>query len=47
MFIKHLQKSWVYILVCVDDVIVTGPLDSEVEDVISQLKNTFAMKDLG
>lgn len=47
LFIKHSGTSSIYILVYVDDVIIKGSCSKEVEGVINQLKNIFAMKDLG
>ncbi|KAE8673637.1 Calcium-dependent protein kinase 34 [Hibiscus syriacus] len=47
LFIRCLGKSFTYALVYVDDIIVTGQDETEVESVISQLSQEFSLKDLG
>lgn len=47
MFIRHASTSSIFILVYVDDLIITGSNSQEVEHVITQLKLLFALKVLG
>lgn len=47
MFIKSSPTSHVFIVVDVDDIMVTGSDSKEVEVVIGQLSSVFSLKDLG
>lgn len=47
LFIKKTHHSIVYILVYVDDIIVTGSNSRELDALITSLHNQFALKDLG
>lgn len=46
-FIRFTRDTTIYILVYVDDILVTGNDHSEVASVISQLNDKFSLKDLG
>lgn len=47
LFIKHAKGHFMFVLVHVDDVIITGTSSIEVEKVIAQLSSAFPLKDLG
>lgn len=47
LFIRYSPTSTIYLLVYVDDIIVTGSNSTEVAALISTLSSTFALKDLG
>ncbi|GKV02336.1 hypothetical protein SLEP1_g14789 [Rubroshorea leprosula] len=47
LFIFHHQSDWVYFLIYVDDIIVTGSTEKLVESIISLMGATFSIKDLG
>lgn len=47
LFVKHSPSSTIYVLVYVDDILVTGNVPSEVSYHISLLHKQFALKDLG
>ncbi|GKV19984.1 hypothetical protein SLEP1_g30170 [Rubroshorea leprosula] len=47
LFIFHYQSEWVYFLIFVDDIIVTGSTEKLVESIISLMGATFSIKDLG
>ncbi|KAM0001405.1 putative RNA-directed DNA polymerase [Helianthus debilis subsp. tardiflorus] len=47
LFIMKSRGTLVYVLVYVDDIIVTGNNNKAVNDVISRLSTSFAVKDLG
>ena len=47
LFTSFTPSSTTFILVYVDDIIVTGSSDSEVNILISKLNHAFALKDMG
>ncbi|KAK0602806.1 hypothetical protein LWI29_037126 [Acer saccharum] len=47
LFISHRPGHTLYLLVYVDDIIVTGSSDSQVRDFITTLAHRFSLKDLG
>ena len=47
LFIKQTGSDTMYILVYVDDILVTGNQESQIRTVISKLNDMFALKDLG
>ena len=47
LYVKLHEGKTVYILVYVDDILVTGDNDEEVNKIISYLNHTFSIKDLG
>lgn len=47
LFTYHCHNTHVFLLVYVDDIIVTGNNDSVVTEIISKLQSDFVMKDLG
>ncbi|KAK0588253.1 hypothetical protein LWI29_036741 [Acer saccharum] len=47
LFLRHRPGNTLYLLVYVDDIIVTGSSDSQVRDFISALALRFSLKDLG
>ncbi|QHN94291.1 Retrovirus-related Pol polyprotein [Arachis hypogaea] len=47
LFTRFTMKSVVYILVYVDDILVTRNCQDEISTLISQLNSTFSLKDLG
>jgi hypothetical protein len=47
LFVLHTGSTTVYLLLYVDDIIITGNNSTVVSDVISQLSTTFELKDLG
>lgn len=46
-FFKEIQGSMIFVLIYVDDIIITGPDSGELEKFISKFSKTFALKDLG
>ncbi|XP_025648306.1 uncharacterized mitochondrial protein AtMg00810-like [Arachis hypogaea] len=47
LFVRHNSSNVTYLLVYVDDIIVTGNNSQEIETLISQLHEKFSLKDLG
>lgn len=47
LFIYNHQKTTIYMLIYVDDIIVTGSSDKKVRELIQALQTDFALKDLG
>lgn len=47
LFIFHSNNTLIYIIVYVDDIIITGNNTSSIKGFISLLSNTFSLKDLG
>nr|KYP47850.1 Retrovirus-related Pol polyprotein from transposon TNT 1-94 [Cajanus cajan] len=47
LFVYSLGNNVIYILVYVDDIIITGNNSSVLHSIISQLNSTFSLKDLG
>jgi hypothetical protein len=47
LFTLQQEKSKLFVLVYVDDIIVTGTQDSDIEDFIKQLQSTFQVRHLG
>lgn len=47
LFIYKHEKVIIYLLVYVDDIIITGSSSKLVEDIITRLSNRFSLKDLG
>ncbi|XP_016169406.1 uncharacterized protein LOC107612088 [Arachis ipaensis] len=47
LFVRFTKTSTMYVLVYVDDILVTCNSDSEIVQLISQLNSIFALKDLG
>jgi hypothetical protein len=47
LFILQTPQATLYLLLYVDDIIITGTSQSFISDLISQLKTTFELKDLG
>jgi hypothetical protein len=47
LFILQSPQATLYLLLYVDDIIITGTAPSLISDLISQLKTTFELKDLG
>ncbi|KAH9651886.1 retrovirus-related pol polyprotein from transposon RE1 [Citrus sinensis] len=47
LFIKHDTKGLIIVLIYVDDILVTGPDSSVLEEFVAKLSKVFALKDLG
>ncbi|KAK8560971.1 hypothetical protein V6N13_026406 [Hibiscus sabdariffa] len=47
LFVRRVINNIVYLLVYVDDIVITGNDDVEVQEVISSLNKEFSLKDLG
>ncbi|XP_019261076.1 PREDICTED: uncharacterized protein LOC109239027 [Nicotiana attenuata] len=47
LFIYNSSTALIYVLIYVDDIIITGPSTSQILDVISKLGSRFSLKDLG
>ncbi|XP_016200541.1 uncharacterized protein LOC107641570 [Arachis ipaensis] len=47
VFTREMNQLKTYVLVYVDNIIVTGECDNSIREVISQLNSMFALKDLG
>ena len=47
LFFKEVQGSMILILIYVDDILIIGPDNGELEKFISEFSKTFALKDLG
>lgn len=47
LFIKSSQSSSIYILIYVDDLIITGDHQNEINQIICYLDKQFSIKDLG
>lgn len=47
LFILHHQSTPIYLIVYVDDIIVTGPCTTTLESFIKSFSNRFSLKDLG
>uniref|UniRef100_A0A2N9J0P4 Cysteine-rich receptor-like protein kinase 10 n=1 Tax=Fagus sylvatica TaxID=28930 RepID=A0A2N9J0P4_FAGSY len=47
LFILHHGSTTVYLLLYVDDIIITGNNPTAISDIITQLSNAFELKDLG
>jgi hypothetical protein len=47
LFIKKTNKYYIYILIDVDDIIVIGSCNEEVQNIIKTLGRVFAIQDLG
>lgn len=47
LFIQASASSLTYLLVCVDDILVTGNSPSYIQSLISQLHSAFSLKELG
>ena len=47
LFIKHDTKWLIIVLIYVDDILVTGPDSSVLEEFVAKLSKVFALKDLG
>lgn len=47
LFTKVTASSTLYILIYVDDIIITGSSDSAISSLIQQLHSTFSLKDMG
>ena len=47
LFVFHLKNAILYLLLYVDDIIITGTSPTFITDLISTLHNTFELKDLG
>ena len=47
LFVKFMPSYTIYVLIYVDDIIITGSSKREVTTLISQLRECFALKDLG
>ena len=47
LFVLHHGSTTVYLLLYVDDIIITGNNSTAISDIISQLSATFELKDLG
>ena len=47
LFVFHLKNAILYLLLYVDDIIITGTSPTLITDLISTLQNTFELKDLG
>lgn len=46
-FFKRSQSHFLFVLVHVDDIIITGSSPQMIQQVISNLQSTFALKDFG
>lgn len=46
-FFSHSSKGKFFLLVYVDDIIITGDNDEAILDLVKKLKSSFALKDLG
>ncbi|GKV51641.1 hypothetical protein SLEP1_g58277 [Rubroshorea leprosula] len=47
LFIYHKGSTWIYFLVYVDDIIVTGNDSAAVQSIVQVMSTTFSLKDLG
>ena len=47
LFTLHTRSYCIYLLVYVDDIIITGSSKSAIHDLVSQLNSKFSLKDLG
>lgn len=47
LFLKFTKTSTIFVLVYVDDILITGSSSEEIQALIRQLNNTFSLKDLG
>lgn len=47
LFVHHSPISSIYVLVYVDNIIITGPNSSHISNFITSLSNRFSLKDLG
>ncbi|XP_057723425.1 uncharacterized mitochondrial protein AtMg00810-like [Arachis stenosperma] len=47
VFVRHTSSSLTYVLIYVDDILITGRSKSEISDVIQRLDSAFALKDMG
>ncbi|GKV43628.1 hypothetical protein SLEP1_g50892 [Rubroshorea leprosula] len=47
LFIYHKGSTWIYFLVYVDDIIVTGNDSAAVQSIVQVMSATFSLKDLG
>lgn len=47
MYTRITRRSRVYLVIYVDDMLICGDCDSEIEEVKLKLSNEFKMKDLG
>lgn len=47
LFLKFTKHSTMFVLVYVDDILVTGSSHTEIQTLITQLNATFSLKDLG
>lgn len=47
LFVKHQGSDLTYVLIYVDDIIVTGTDSSYISSLLTQLQSKFALKDLG
>nr|KYP69905.1 hypothetical protein KK1_009112 [Cajanus cajan]KYP69911.1 hypothetical protein KK1_009118 [Cajanus cajan] len=47
LFIYHINNNVVYLLVCVDDIIITGSSSQFTQHLICQLNVIFSLKHLG
>ena len=47
LFVRHTSTDMLYLLIYVDDILLTGSSPSAITDIIHSLQTTFAVKDLG
>ena len=47
LFVKHDVKGIIFVLIYVDDILITGPDSDMLESFIAKLSKVFALKDLG
>ncbi|KAE8693687.1 hypothetical protein F3Y22_tig00110794pilonHSYRG00085 [Hibiscus syriacus] len=47
LFLKRSSQGIIYVLVYVDDIVITGSTLTDVEEVVAMLKDRFSLKDLG
>jgi len=47
LFVKYTPTSSIFVLVYVDDILITGSSDTEISSLISKLHSFFPLKDLG
>lgn len=47
LFIRVIDIAWMFVLVYVDDIIVTGSVSSKIDDFVATLNIEFSLKDMG
>lgn len=47
LFIKFTTKSVIYILIYVDDILIIGSLECEIDNLVKSLHTVFSLKDPG